>query len=142
MGGEIGKSWTDFDRDLTEDWFENLSRSYSNTFKKMIEKEGAFGLEWKDLVPFVGFRNITTLMEFLYNLNWTSTEPTNMTNPAEVEGYRDNINSFKNWLKDNDIEKKTTSIPKRLDDGAYEVTLKGDNTPTYYIYDNNTFKQD
>jgi hypothetical protein len=141
-GGEIGKSWTDFDRDLTEDWFVNLSRSYSNTFKKMIEKEGAFGLEWKDLVPFVGFRNITTLMEFLYNLNWTSTEPTNVTNPAEVEGYRDNINSFKNWLKDNDIEKKTTSIPKRFDNGAYEVTLKGDNTPTYYIYDNNTFKQD
>ena len=141
-GGEIGKNWTDFDRDLTEGWFENLSRSFSNTFTKMIKREGAFGLEMKDLIPFIGFRNITTLMEFLYNLDLTSTDPVNVTNPAEVEGYRDNISSFNNWLEDNNIEKKTTSIPKRLDDGAYEVTLKGDNTPTYYIYDNNTFKQD
>jgi hypothetical protein len=141
--GDSGKvSWTDFDRDETKEGLENFVNSFLSEVDKRTGKEGVTNLSWSDLVPHPQ-PYIDDLFNLLYNVDPSS--EVNTVNPidtAEVTTYRDNLMSFNNWLEDNDIEKKPTSIPKRLDDGAYEVILKGEKTPTYYIYDNNTFKQD
>jgi len=140
--GESGKiDLTDFDRDE----FASVGDIFIDTFNKQVRErwreDGVTAFDVDDF--FVNIEPIwPSVLELFWGANSPDAAPVQDLPVVDATAYRDNISSFNNWLEDNDIEKKTTSIPKRLDDGAYEVTLKGDNTPTYYIYDNNTFKQD
>jgi len=140
--GESGKiDLTDFDRDE----FATVGDVFIDTFNKQVrERWREDGVTAFDVDDF--FVNIEPIWPYVLELFWGANNPdaapVQDLPVVDATAYRDNISSFNNWLEDNNIEKKPTSIPERLDDGAYEVTLKGDNTPTYYIYDNNTFKQD
>jgi len=139
-GGTIN-GITDFDRGELETWQEILDATVNNQIKERWLADGVTGFDVDDF--FVGIEPMWPVaLEYMWGANSPDAPPVEDLPVTDVVTYRDNISSFNNWLEDNNIEKKTTSIPKRLDDGAYEVTLKGDNTPTYYIYHNNAFKQD
>lgn len=138
-GGKI--DLTDFDRGELETWQEILDETLNKQIKERWKADGVTGFDVDDF--FVGIEPMWPVaLEYMWGANSPDSPPVEDLPIVDVEAYRDNISSFNNWLEDKNIEKKPTSIPKRLDDGAYEVTLKGDKTPTYYIYDNNTFKQD
>lgn len=138
-GGKI--DLTDFDRGELETWEEILDATVNKQMKERWQADGVTGFDVDDF--FVGIEPMWPVaLEYMWGANSPDAPPVEDLPVTDVVTYRDNISSFNNWLEDNNIEKKTTSIPKRLDDGAYEVTLKGDNTPTYYIYHNNAFKQD
>ena len=140
--GDDGKlGVTDFDRSGLETWQEILDATVNKQIKERWREDGVTGFDLNDF--FIDIEPMWPVaLEYIWGANSPDAAPVQDLPVVDAIAYRDNISSFNNWLEDNDIEKKTTSIPKRLDDGAYEVTLKGDNTPTYYIYDNDTFKQD
>jgi len=138
-GGKV--DFTSFDRGELETWQGILDATVNKQVKERWKSDGVTGFDIDDF--FVGIEPMWPIaLEFLWGANSPDAPPIQDLPKSDVITYRDNISSFNNWLEDNSIEKKTTSIPQRDDEGYYEVMIKGDKTPTYYIYNNNTFKQD
>jgi hypothetical protein len=108
-GGKISLGIADFDRSELETWQETLDYTVNKQIKERWKADGVTGFDVDDF--FVGIESMWPLaLQYMWWTNSPDAPPVEDLPVTDVVSYKDNINSFKNWLKDNDIEKKTTSI--------------------------------